>query len=379
MKSYKTTFLFCVFFLSFIACQKEKKSIDFNSFNSGDKSSIEHSSGYDLMERMEYYDVPGVSIAVVRNGQMAWAKGYGIANEENGEKVHPETLFQAGSISKPLAALAALQLLEKGKVSLSEDVNRYLQNWRIEDNEFTIQEKITLERLLTHTAGVTVHGFPGYKQGEKMPTIEEVLSGKGNTNKVEVYTTPGSKWKYSGGGYTIMESVVEDISGLPLEEYMDNHIFLPIEMFNSTFEQPLSSAHSSKASAGHNSRGNAIPGLWNNYPEQAAAGLWTTPTDLAKYCIEIHEILSCKKQGVLAKETVELMLTKHKKEWGLGPRLDKQGDSLLFGHGGKNKGFTNHFVSFAHLGNALIIMTNGDSGQGLINEIQESIFNVYQW
>ncbi len=176
-----------------------------------------------------------------------------------------------------------------------------------------------------------------------------------------------------------MEKVVEDISGLPLEEYIDKNIFRPIGMSNSTFEQPLPRTWSSNASAAHNHWGKVVKGYWHNYPEQAAAGLWTTPTDLAKYCIEIHEILSGKRESILAKKTVELMLPKRNNKWGLGPRLDKEGDSLLFGHGGKNKGFTNNFVSFAYLGNALIVFTNGDNGGDLIGEIQRSIFSVYGW
>ncbi|RKN80313.1 class A beta-lactamase-related serine hydrolase [Ulvibacterium marinum] len=328
---------------------------------------------------MEDYNVPGVSIALARHGKIEWVRAYGIANEENGQKVDVNTLFQAGSISKPIAALAALQLFEKGLVRLDEDVNNYLQGWKIENNDLTKDEKVTLERILTHTAGLTVHGFPGYRQYEELPEIEEVLNGEGNTSKVKVNRIPGSNWKYSGGGYSIMEKVIEDVSGLPLEEYMNENVLGPLSMNNSTFKQPLSEIRHSSASAAHNSRGKVVSGLWHNYPEQAAAGLWTTPNDLAKYCIEIHEILTGRKEGILKKETIELMLTKHERQWGLGPRLDKEGDSLLFGHGGNNKGFANNYTSFAYLGNSLIIMTNGDNGGDLIDEIQKSIFTAYQW
>lgn len=376
---FKKALLVSIISYLIISCQSEKRKIKFSSFESDVEGIVEQEAGYDLSARMEYYNVPGVSIALVRHGKVEWVRAYGIANRENGRKVDINTLFQAGSISKPIAALAALQLFEKGLVRLDEDVNNYLQGWKIENNDLTKDEKVTLERILTHTAGLTVHGFPGYKQYEDLPEIEEVLNGKGNTSKVKVNRIPGSNWKYSGGGYSIMEKVIEDVSDLPLEEYMKENILGPLGMDNSTFEQPLSEARHSSASAAHNSRGKVVSGLWHNYPEQAAAGLWTTPNDLAKYCIEIHKILTGRKEGILKKETIELMLTKHERQWGLGPRLDKEGDSLLFGHGGNNKGFANNYISFAYLGNSLIIMTNGDNGGDLIDEIQKSIFTAYQW
>lgn len=362
-----------------LSCKNETHPINFNSLNADISVNTKKRTGYDLADRMDHYDVPGVSIAVVRNGKIAWVEGYGISNANTGTVVDSGTLFQAASISKPFAALAVLQLLERDQLSLGADVNTYLQNWKIDDDELTSNEKITLERLLTHTAGVSVHGFPGYEQGKKLPTIEEVLNGTGNTNRVEVLTVPGSKWKYSGGGYSIVQKVIEDMGGIAFEEYLAQNVLRPIGMADSTFEQPLPATRSYKASAGHDGNGNTVPGLWNNYPEKAAAGLWTTPSDLARYCIAIHNILANKKEGILKKESVELMLTKHKGDWGLGPRLDKKGDSLVFGHSGGNLGFSSHFLAFPYQGNALVIMANGDTCMELINEIQRSIINAYQW
>ena len=367
--------LACFFII--LSCKEDKK-INYHSLET-EVGSTEPMKGFDVLQRMEDYDVPGVSIAVVANGKLDWAKGYGIANTDTGYKVDDKTLFQAGSISKPIAALAALQLASEGKVRLNSDINRYLKNWKIRENEFTTTEKVTLKRLLTHTAGVTVHGFPGYTQKDSFPTIETVLNGKGNTDPVKIDVIPGSNWRYSGGGYTVMEKMVEDVSGLPLEEYMERYVLKPMGMNNSTYAQPLPEVLHSTASAAYNDKGQIAEGLWHNYPEQAAAGLWTTPTDLAKYCIEIQEILSGKKQGVLSKKMIELMLVKHRNNWGLGLSLDGEGDSLKFGHGGKNEGFTNNLVAFAHKGRAVIIMTNGDNGGMLIGEIQKSIFEHYQW
>jgi CubicO group peptidase (beta-lactamase class C family) len=334
---------------------------------------------FNILERMDFYKVPGVSIAIVENGKIKWAKGYGYANTETGTKVNASTLFQAGSISKPLAALSALKLFENDSLDLNKDVNYYLKKWQIPENKFTETEKVTLEKLLTHTAGMTVHGFPGYQQTDKFPEIIDVLNGNGNTGKIVVDTIPGSIWRYSGGGYTVMEKVVEDVSGLSLDDYMSKNILLPIGMKNSTYQQPIAKEFQNNISAAYDGNGELIKGLWNNYPEQAAAGLWTTPSDLAMYCMEIQDIVQGKKNGVLTKETVDKMLTKHKNDWGLGPSLQNEKDSLIFGHGGKNAGFTNDMKAYVYQGNAIIVMTNADNGSKLISEIKNAISNYYNW
>lgn len=333
---------------------------------------------FTLEERMKHYKVPGVSIAIVDEGRVKFAKGYGIANTNTDSKVDVNTLFQAGSISKPIAALAALKLAQNGVVDLDEDVNTYLKGWKIPENTFTGTEKVTLRRLLTHTANMTVHGFPGYKQKDTFPTDVQVLNGKGNTPKIFVDGIPGSIWRYSGGGYTVMEKVVEDMTGQTLDAYLAEHVLAPMGMKNSTYQQPIDAEKYSNISAAYDRQGKIIEGLWNNYPEQAAAGLWTTPKDLAKYCIEIQEILKGK-SGVLSKEMVEKMLTKDKNNWGLGPSLRWEKDSLIFSHGGKNAGFTNQMLAFANKGEAVIIMTNADNGGKLMGEIMRAVSNHYNW
>jgi len=378
--------LFIILTPFFIGCATEETPIldeEISAIENGLTPAIIVKGGepllFSIYDRMKYHKVPGLSIAIVREGKIRWAKGYGEANTDSGTMIDINTIFQAGSISKPLAALAALKLVEDDKVDLDLDVDSYLTNWKIEENEFTKEEKVTLRRLLTHTAGMTVHGFPGYQQTDTFPSIEQVLNGEGNTPKIYVDTTPGTIWRYSGGGYTVMEKVVEDVSGLPLEEYIEQNILKPLGMDNSTFEQPLPAKFHANASAAYDSEGKLIEGLWHNYPEQAAAGLWTTPSDLAIYCIGVQDILAGKSDGFLSKETIEMMLTKHKGDWGLGPSLAWDADSLRFQHGGKNAGFTNNMMAFAHNGDALIIMTNADNGGRLISEIERSISNYYQW
>jgi len=334
---------------------------------------------YALEARMAHYAVPGLSVAVVEGGRLLWAKGYGVANTRTGRAVDTATLFQAGSISKPVAALAALQLWEQGKVDLDTDVNTYLKGWKVPDSPFTDSAKVTLRLLLTHSAGMTVHGFPGYAQTDTFPDITAVLEGRGNTGPIVVDTVPGSLWRYSGGGYTVMEKVVEDVSGLPLEEYMARNIFPQLGMTRSTYQQPLQAPFTDNASAAYNGKGELVEGLWHNYPEQAAAGLWTTPTDLASYCIAVQEILAGKREGPISQATARAMLTPHLNKWGLGPATNKEGDSLRFGHGGKNEGFTNDMLATAYQGTAVIVMTSADRGGGLIGEIERAVSQVYGW
>ncbi|MFD1096216.1 serine hydrolase domain-containing protein [Salegentibacter chungangensis] len=327
---------------------------------------------------MEFYNVPGISIAKVSKNKLEWSKAYGTANTRTGKKVDTSTLFQAGSISKPVTALGALKLVENNKLDLDEDVNKYLKSWKIPENKYTSKEKVSLRMLLTHTAGTNVSGFPGYKRRDSLPTTAMILNGKGDTPKLIVDTLPGSNWSYSGGGYTVIQQLIEDVSGLPFEEYMQKEILAPLGMENSSFEQPLPEK-TENFSAAYDLQGKIIDSLYHNYPEKAAAGLWTTPTDLAKYCMEIQKILSGKKYGVISKSMAGQMLTKHQFSWGLGPRLQGEKDSLIFAHGGKNAGFTNNLLAFANKGEALIIMTNGDNGIRLFQEIQRSVSEVYNW
>jgi len=378
--------VFVVLSLFFITCA-EKNTIDISSEIKAIENGLlptyqvygDSVITYTLLDRMEYYKVPGVSIALVEKGKLKWAKGYGMANTDTKTNVDTNTIFQAGSISKPIAALAALKLVEEGKLDLDTDVSSYLKDWKIPANKFTATQKVTLRRLLTHTAGMTVHGFPGYEQKDSFPTIIQVLNGQGNTPKIVIDTIPNSIWRYSGGGYTLMEKIVEDTSNKSLDQFMAAHFLAPLGMRNSTYEQPLGTKYHTNASAAYNTKGEIVEGFWNNYPEQAAAGLWTTPTDLAKYAMEVQQILAGKENGVLSKKTIDQMLTKHKNNWGLGPSLQWEKDSLIFRHGGKNRGFTNQFISFANKGSAVIVMTNADNGGKLISEILRAISKKYQW
>jgi CubicO group peptidase (beta-lactamase class C family) len=324
--------------------------------------------------------VPGASVAVINDGAIEWAKGYGVAETGASAPVTPRTLFQAASISKPVAALAALRLVERGLLSLDEDVNARLVSWKVPENELTTTEKVTLRRLLSHTAGLTVHGFGGYPADAAVPTVVELLDGEkpANSAAVRVDVVPGSAWRYSGGGYTVMQQLVVDVAGKPFPVLLDELVLGPLGMADSTYEQPLPEDRRGAAASGHRSDGGLLPGRYHTYPEMAAAGLWTTPSDLARFLIEIQKGLGGRSEVVTA-ETARAMTTAVKGSYGLGLSVRGAGESATFGHGGSNEGFKCQMTAFLEGGRGAVVMTNGDKGGWLGAEILRSIFREYGW
>jgi CubicO group peptidase (beta-lactamase class C family) len=203
---------------------------------------------YNLVERMEHHNVPGVSIAFFEHGEITWARSYGYADVAQKTVVTPDTRFQAASISKPVTALAALHVVEEGKLALEEDVNATLKSWKVPENEYTREEKVTLRRLLTHTAGLTVHGFPGYASNENVPTIVQVLDGEkpANTAAVRVNTEPGKTSRYSGGGFTVIQLMLTDVIGKAFPELMSELVLRPAGNVHGLLEVEAESATSSR-------------------------------------------------------------------------------------------------------------------------------------
>lgn len=347
---------------------------------------------YTLQERMAEYGVPGVSVALLDGGEVVWAQGWGVADTETGRPVGPTTLFQAASISKPVAALTAMTLVEEGAVELDGPVNEFMISWRVPDNEFTADSVVTLRGLLSHTAGLTVWGFPGYRKdqpfGPDQPLASnaQVLDGLGNTDMVRVYKVPGISWQYSGGGYTVMEQMVEDVTGLPFHEAARERVLDPAGMTLSTYAQPLPEDRWDEASRAHRGDGSEIPGEWHNYPEQAAAGLWTTPGELLTLSAHLLDILDGEvSDGVVTRETLEEMLTPHRggeegfNPYGLGFGIGEEADDTTFGHGGSNAGFRSQWVVYRGRQEGAVVMTNGDRGGALSAEILRSISSAFGW
>ncbi len=341
-----------------------------------------------ILERMEYYKVPGVSIAIVNDGRIEWIHGYGhITTDPKSASVDEHTLFQAGSISKPITAFGALILVQQGKISLDDDINLYLKRWKVPENEFTKKEKVTLRRLLSHTAGTSVHGFSGYSAQTPIPTVVDILEGKKplvNSDPVRVMIKPETELKYSGGGTTIVQLLIEDITGEHFDVWMQNNVLKPLGMSESTFTQPLPPSYALHAAYGHYLNGVAVEGQWHIYPEMGAAGLWTTPKDLARFIVYIQSAFKDKQTQPLNHDYVKEMITRQKigdKEIdsGLGLFLENHGADLVFSHDGQDEGFIARLSGYAFRGQGVVIMMNNDSAWPLLEEITNSVADTYHW
>ncbi len=328
---------------------------------------------FNIEERMGELKIPGVSIAVLNNGVLEWAKGYGIADSLENRKVDTETLFQAGSISKPVAATRAMQLAGNESISLDEDINTYLTTWNVPSNEFTTEEKVTTRRILNHTAGLTVSGFLGYKRGETIPSLPNILDGKGNTEPVRVYKEPGGSWSYSGGGYSVLQQMIIDFDQSNFPSIMKQHVLSPLGMASSTYKNPLPDNLHKRAATGYNFDGSQVEGKWWVYPEMAAAGLWTTPSELILWAKTIQKIYQTQEDGLLKASIVNEMLTPNEDSQGLGPYVLEH----FFGHGGADEGFRANVSVWKETPNAVVIMVNSQNGNTIIRETLMSIAQEY--
>jgi CubicO group peptidase (beta-lactamase class C family) len=337
----------------------------------------------DLAERMEYYHVPGVSIAVINDFQIEWTRGYGVLKAGKSEPVTPGTLFQAASVGKPVVAVAALRYVESGALELDRDVNQSLVSWQIPENEFTAEEKVTLRRLLSHSAGVTVEGFRGYALGEQVPSLRQILNGEWPANSLPILvgTVPGTQYRYSGGGYVIVQQLLEDVAGEPFPDIMQHSVLEPWGMAASTFESPLPEDLQGIAASGHRADGSTIPGRWHIYPEMGSgASMWTTPSDLAHFAIGVMLSYVGRSEQVLSQAMAIQMLTPQIENRGLGPEVYDEGSDLFyFMHPGANDGFKCVLVAYPQRGQGVVIMTNGDNGNALWREILHSVSIEYGW
>jgi CubicO group peptidase (beta-lactamase class C family) len=333
-----------------------------------------------LKKLMELYKIPALSIAVIENYKIVWAKAYGVTDARSDKPGTTKTLFQAGSISKPVATVGALSLVEKGKVTLDENVNQKLKSWKVPENEFTETEKVTLRRIMSHTAGLTVHGFPGYDVDAPVPTLVQIFNGEkpANTEPIRVDIVPGTQERYSGGGVTIEQQLVMDVTGKPFPEFMRANVLEKIGMTDSSYAQPLPDEWAARTAAGTYADGKAVHGRWHIYPEMAAAGLWTTPTDLARFAIEVALSKQGKANHVLSEEMTKTMLTPVTGESGLGFFLDKRNPGQ-FGHGGADEGFQALLTMNANSGNGVAIMTNSDNGNAAEEFVIRRVAEEYGW
>ena len=334
-----------------------------------------------IVELLERFNVPGVSIAVIRDFDIHWAKGYGIADVESGAAVNTETLFQAASISKPVNAMALLKAAEEGRFSIDEDVNKLLSSWQIPESEHTESAFVTPRMLASHTSGLGDGlGFPGYEPQVALPSLPQIFDGaeQSNVGVVRMARPPMTAFHYSGGGVTILQQLLLDTYDKPYAELLQDMVLDPIGMSSSTFQQPLPVDRDRNAARAHGISGAAMGPKWHVYPELAAAGLWTTSTDLAKFAIEVQLSYQNHSNKVLTQASTSEMLS----PVGVGPfavgfSLSKRGEGWYFDHGGSNWGFQAQLTAHKVNGYGYAIMTNGFMGGQLIAELSRRIEASY--
>jgi CubicO group peptidase (beta-lactamase class C family) len=339
--------------------------------------------GLTLQQLMQRFRVPAVSIAVIKDFKIHWAKAYGVADVESGQAADTGTAFQAASISKPVFAMAVVKLAQDGRLSLDADVNTYLRSWRVPASQHTREQPVTLRSLLSHTSGADDgFGFPGYEPAAPRPTLVQILNGESpsNVGPVRFARAPYAGAKYSGGGLTLAQLAVMDVTGRPFAEIMRDVVLAPSGMSNSSFEQPMSETFARRAARAHNGAGRRMGAPWHVYPEQAAAGLWTTPSDLARFAIEVQRANRGPKGAVLTQVSAREMLAPvGVGGFAVGLGLAQRGEGWYFSHGGSNWGFRGNLLAHVRKGYGVVIMTNGDAGVPVINEIEARVAAAYNW
>lgn len=362
-------------------------------------SQVEGTEPEKLRDRMAHYHIAGLSIAVIHNYKIEWVKGYGYADVSRKVPVTDQTLFQAASISKSLNAVGVLKLVQDRKLDLYADINNYLRNgrepgaaidsysllhaselnWKFPYDSLSKGKKISMANLLSHTAGLTVHGFGGYEKGSDIPTLPEILDGKqpANSKPVRSMYEPGLKYEYSGGGITISQLIVVNAAHQAYEQYMNENVLQPLGMTSSTYSLFPSGSMKPLLAAAYDAKGIELPGKHHIYPEQAAAGLWTTTTDLAKFVIETQLAYQGRSNKILSQQMTKLMLTPYiDKQAALGTFVENLDSTKYFGHSGGNEGFRSQYYGSMDGGNGVVVMVNSDNGD-IIPEIVNSVAKVY--
>ncbi len=340
-------------------------------------------AGLSLPAAMQKSGVPGLSLTVIRDFGIHWSRGYGSADVVSGAAVTPDTLFQAASISKPVTALAVLRAVQDGRLRLDDDVNQMLASWKLSASEHTARQPVTLRGLLSHTSGTDDgFGFPGYSPSGSTPTVVQILNGEApsNTGRVMVGRPPLTAYKYSGGGVTLVQLLLTDVFKRPFPDLLRESVLAPIGMTHSAYEQPLSAAWDRTAARAHDRTGAARDVKWHVYPELAAAGLWTTAPDLARFGIELQNSLHGRSNRVISRATaIEMMTPVGVGPFGLGVQIDKRGEGWYVSHGGSNWGFQCILVVHKLKGYGFAAMTNSDSGGRLLAEVQQRVASAYNW
>jgi CubicO group peptidase (beta-lactamase class C family) len=384
MKKIGCTFLMTILAISINGQQLLEERIRAVENNLGGWVKIQDSS-WNIVDRMAYHKVNGLSIAVINNYQIEWVKGYGWADTAERRKVTTATLFQAASVGKSIHAAGTMKLVEKGKLDPNKDINAYLKRWKFPYDSASKGKKITTFNLLSNSGGLSVHGFDGYKWNQPVPGIIQILNGEPPSNSPPVRSVlePGLKFLYSGGGYTISELMIEDITGGRYADYMSKTVFKPLGMNRTWYNGRLTNEAKKNLATAYRSDGKPIECKYHIYPENACgASLWSTPSDLAKFVIELELSFAGKSNRLLNSQTTKMLFTPYVSDfYGLGFFIEKKGDEMYFHHTGLNEGFVSDYYGSMKGGRGVVIMANTDLANSLdiTEEIINSVATAYNW
>ncbi|WP_226468578.1 serine hydrolase domain-containing protein [Luteimonas panaciterrae] len=331
---------------------------------------------WSLAERMRHYKVPGVAIAILKNGEVMQATGFGVREAGKEDKVDGDTLFSVGSISKVVTAATTLRLVAEGRLDLDRNVDEYLKRWKLPASAEVSKPQVSLRKLMSHTSGLGVHGFADYQPDEPLPTLMQILDGQkpAKGEAVRFKHAPGLINDYSGGGVTVEQMVIEDVAGKPLRQLAEQQVFAPLGMRRSTFESPLSVARENVARA-HNGEGapNALPRGWESFAEAGASGLWTSANDLGKFVSALIKSYQGHADFLPQPLTMAMMTEVSPGPFGLGPRLGGAGPGRYFFHAGANESYLAFMEGYPETGDGFVILTNGSNGGQLSFEIRNAL------
>lgn len=330
-----------------------------------------------LADRMERWKVPGISVAVIDNCKIVDSHGFGITRK-GGVEVQSDTQFQAASVTKPVAAFAALRLVDQGLLSLDSDVNAELQSWEVPASPFLEGHPITLRGILSHSAGLIPGGYGGYSHSEPVPTLIQTLNGvePARPKPVQVAYVPGSDWRYSGGGYLVAQLLMTEKTGKSFEKIVHDQVLFPTGMTRSGFAEPSTSEN---VASGHVADGTMVPGGWHVYPELAAASLWSTAPDLASFGLAVMKAVREEPNAMLSPALASQMATANVGPRSLGFEVGGEGKARHFGHDGTNEGYNSSLILYPETCQGAAIMANSDNAKPLIAELLRSIADTYHW
>lgn len=331
----------------------------------------EDNGGHSLASRMDWYHVPAISVAVIDGGELVFAKAYG-------DGATPDTLFQAASLSKPVTAVGVMRLVEQGRLDLDADITRYLTSWALPEGAQTAENPATIRGILSHTAGFTVHGFSGYGPRQAVPGLIDIMNGMPPANSAAIYIdqAPGTGWRYSGGGYVVLQQLIEDVTGEPFDALMQATLLDPAGMRGSSFSAPLLKGMQARQATAHDHAGRER--ATHTYPEMAPASLWTTPTELSRMLISLMNAYQGE-PGILKQESVREMAAQVTDGMGLGFASDGEGDAMRLSHGGSNMGFKALMFAYPARGQGMVLMSGADGGTFLQLEVARALAAHFGW